>query len=85
MAIKIKGIMASPWGYKLKVFFHLSTIQQRRHNNITELYVSKSDWLFDRDSIGNHFVNHFKTLFIASTIQYTDELHTLVQSEVTVE
>ena len=47
--------------------------------------VIKIVWLYDRESISNHFVNHYKNLFIGFTTQNKNELKTLIQSEVTKE
>lgn len=61
-------------------FFHLSTIIQRRHNNIDEsLKDGQGRWLRDRATIGSHVVDYFTRVFSSDFRGVDDELAELIQ------
>ena len=43
--------------------FHLSTVARRRHNNINQIKLLNTKWLYDRSLIGNYFIHHYGELF----------------------
>lgn len=47
-------------------FFHLSTIIKRRRNFINTIKMANGKWCFEREDIGNNFIEHFQHIFTSS-------------------
>lgn len=62
-------------------YFHLTTIINARHNRIISIKNMNNLVFYDRNSIGNCFVNFYKTLFTSSyassSLPYPDNLDNL--------
>ena len=57
-------------GDKNSKFFHLSTIFQRRRNNIDSIKAENGSWISEASHIRNHFLKGFKNLFSAETTSF---------------
>ena len=65
-------------------FFHTLTIVWRRNNQISQIKISETDWIFDRNDIGQYFINNFQSLFQSLSLTIDEELDDLIQEEVTI-
>ncbi|XP_023926387.2 uncharacterized protein LOC112037802 [Quercus suber] len=65
-------------GDKNSKFFHLSTIIQRRRNNIDSIKTENGSWISETSHIQNHFLNGFKSLFFAETTSFPTNLENLI-------
>ena len=55
---------------------------QQKRNNIFQIKLTESKWIYDRKGISNYFVNHYKNLFTSSNPTIGHEMEELITKEV---
>lgn len=63
-------------------FFHLSTINHRRVNNIDPILNSEGDWITDREGIRNAFTDFYSQLFSFCSPEYLNYLENLISASI---
>jgi hypothetical protein len=66
-------------------FFHASTAIYRRYNSISSLKTNNGSFVSNREDIGLHICDYFKTLFSSSNPIFDDELVSLIPPVITPE
>lgn len=66
------------WDKNTKIF-HLSTIIQRRHNNIDAIKDENGTWITSSNHIRQHLLQSFKSQFEEEEVSFPEHLGDLVQ------
>ena len=72
-------------GDKNSSFFHLSTIIQRRHNNIDAIKADDGTWINGSKNIKQFFLDKFRELFSEEEVDFLDQLEGLIHPSISKE
>lgn len=71
------------FGDKNSRFFHLSTVIQRRWNNIDAIKIVDGTWITNARQIRHIFQEGFKNIFIEEQVDFPCNLENLIQPSIT--
>lgn len=71
------------YGGKNSKFFHLSTMVQRRRNNIDAIRNIEGEWILDTKLLKQLFLSSFKELFTNEEVSFLDNLGNLISPSIT--